>query len=286
MRRSSARGRWKGRRSPGIPRHGLSSSRPSPSTRHPRCGVASCISSSTAARTRVSCAPSRATAAASTCSARPSSGRRRASVRTGRAYPTEQLKRLWQLVLLQQFHDILPGTSIAWVHQDAERNYAAIAVELEQIIADSLRALVGEGHAQPRGQRGPARACLGRRAGDRRGGCGRTGHSRSRRTAGSCSTTARACDDRRPGGADVDHRPGERPRGRAGRSERRRLPVAPGHPDAVGCLGHRRALPPQRHRPPRGGRHRDRRRRRGDLAVPSARRRWCTASVSTRGREP
>ncbi|MFK4760453.1 alpha-mannosidase [Microbacterium sp. ZW T5_45] len=68
-----------------------------------------------------------------------------ASVRTGRAYPAADLKRLWQLVLLQQFHDILPGSSIAWVHQDAERNYAAIAVELEQIIADSLRALVGEG---------------------------------------------------------------------------------------------------------------------------------------------
>jgi len=48
-------------------------------------------------------------------------------------------------VLLQQFHDILPGTSIAWVHRDAERNYAAIATELEQIIADSLRALVGAG---------------------------------------------------------------------------------------------------------------------------------------------
>ncbi|WP_102192924.1 alpha-mannosidase [Microbacterium aurantiacum] len=68
-----------------------------------------------------------------------------ASVRTGLAYPADQLRRLWQLVLLQQFHDILPGTSIAWVHQDAERNYAAIAVELEQIIAGSLRALVGEG---------------------------------------------------------------------------------------------------------------------------------------------
>ncbi|MDQ1111323.1 alpha-mannosidase [Microbacterium testaceum] len=68
-----------------------------------------------------------------------------ATVRTGAAYPAEALRRLWRLVLLQQFHDILPGTSIAWVHRDAERNYAAIATELEQIIADSLRALVGTG---------------------------------------------------------------------------------------------------------------------------------------------
>ena len=27
---------------------------------------------------------------------------------------------LWQEVLTQQFHDILPGSSIAWVHADAE----------------------------------------------------------------------------------------------------------------------------------------------------------------------
>jgi alpha-mannosidase len=68
-----------------------------------------------------------------------------AAVRVGATYPAEALRRLWRLVLLQQFHDILPGTSIAWVHRDAERNYEAIATELEQIITDSLRALVGEG---------------------------------------------------------------------------------------------------------------------------------------------
>ncbi|WP_285136074.1 glycoside hydrolase family 38 C-terminal domain-containing protein [Microbacterium sp. lyk4-40-TSB-66] len=68
-----------------------------------------------------------------------------ATVRTGADYPAETFQRLWRLVLLQQFHDILPGTSIAWVHRDAERNYEAIAAELEQVIADSLRALVGHG---------------------------------------------------------------------------------------------------------------------------------------------
>ncbi|WDG18814.1 alpha-mannosidase [Microbacterium sp. Clip185] len=68
-----------------------------------------------------------------------------ATVRTGADYPAADLKRLWRLVLLQQFHDILPGSSIAWVHRDAERNYAAIAAELEQIIDRSLRALAGTG---------------------------------------------------------------------------------------------------------------------------------------------
>ena len=62
-----------------------------------------------------------------------------AAVRTAGefAYPAAELKRLWQLVLLQQFHDILPGSSIAWVHQDAERNYEAIAEALEAIISRS-----------------------------------------------------------------------------------------------------------------------------------------------------
>jgi alpha-mannosidase len=70
-----------------------------------------------------------------------------ATVRTGAAYPAERLRRLWRTVLLQQFHDILPGSSIAWVHREAERNYAAVAAELEEIVGESLRALVGEGDA-------------------------------------------------------------------------------------------------------------------------------------------
>ena len=38
-----------------------------------------------------------------------------AAVRSGQAYPYDELEELWQLVLLQQFHDILPGSAIAWV---------------------------------------------------------------------------------------------------------------------------------------------------------------------------
>lgn len=68
-----------------------------------------------------------------------------ATVKKGASYPAADLKRLWRLVLLQQFHDILPGSSIAWVHQDAERNYAAITAELEQIISSALTAALGTG---------------------------------------------------------------------------------------------------------------------------------------------
>ncbi|MCV7191701.1 alpha-mannosidase [Mycolicibacterium brumae] len=68
-----------------------------------------------------------------------------AAVRAGFDYPAAELEQIWRLVLLQQFHDILPGSSIAWVHRDAERNYAAIARRLEGIIDDATRALAGPG---------------------------------------------------------------------------------------------------------------------------------------------
>jgi alpha-mannosidase len=68
-----------------------------------------------------------------------------AAVRAGAAYPVEALTEAWHTVLLQQFHDVLPGTSIAWVHQEAERNYARVAAVLEDIIAASIAALAGSG---------------------------------------------------------------------------------------------------------------------------------------------
>ncbi|GAA2094293.1 glycoside hydrolase family 38 C-terminal domain-containing protein [Streptomyces albiaxialis] len=68
-----------------------------------------------------------------------------AAVRAGFAYPYGRLDRLWKTVLLHQFHDILPGSSIAWVHREAERTYAEVAAELEEIIGGAQRALAGEG---------------------------------------------------------------------------------------------------------------------------------------------
>ena len=49
-----------------------------------------------------------------------------------------ELDQLWKDVLVQQFHDILPGSSIAWVHDDAEAEHARIAGRLEVLIADAL----------------------------------------------------------------------------------------------------------------------------------------------------
>lgn len=42
---------------------------------------------------------------------------------------------LWKLLLLHQFHDIIPGTSIAWVYRDAARDHAAVMDGTARLIA-------------------------------------------------------------------------------------------------------------------------------------------------------
>ena len=68
-----------------------------------------------------------------------------AAVLAGTDYPYDALEQAWHTVLLQQFHDILPGTSIAWVYQDAERNYAQLADDAVGLITDAARSLLGTG---------------------------------------------------------------------------------------------------------------------------------------------
>lgn len=71
-----------------------------------------------------------------------------AAVRGLADYPADQLTRVWKTVLLQQFHDILPGSSIAWVHREAADNYALLEAELEELITHRLSLLGGDGDAE------------------------------------------------------------------------------------------------------------------------------------------
>ncbi|MFG2999911.1 alpha-mannosidase [Streptomyces sp. NPDC048340] len=66
----------------------------------------------------------------------------------GYAYPYEDLERIWKTVLLHQFHDILPGSSIAWVHREARATYASVRAELLGIVLAAQLALAGEGEEQ------------------------------------------------------------------------------------------------------------------------------------------
>ena len=68
-----------------------------------------------------------------------------AAVRLGEAYrhPAADLDRIWKQVLTHQFHDILPGSSIAWVHRETEQAHAEAAEELTALIDHAQRALAG-----------------------------------------------------------------------------------------------------------------------------------------------
>ena len=68
-----------------------------------------------------------------------------ASIYSGTQYPYEQIDSLWQTVLLHQFHDILPGTSIAWVHREVVARYAQVIKQAQALIAASQQALAGSG---------------------------------------------------------------------------------------------------------------------------------------------
>jgi alpha-mannosidase len=54
----------------------------------------------------------------------------------GAGRPSEELDALWKETLLHQFHDILPGSGIAWVHHDAEAAHARIAQAAERIAVE------------------------------------------------------------------------------------------------------------------------------------------------------
>ena len=57
----------------------------------------------------------------------------------GRSYPVEQLTSLWQTLLLHQFHDILPGSSIHSVYEAAHQQLTAALAEATKLQEDSLR---------------------------------------------------------------------------------------------------------------------------------------------------
>lgn len=56
-----------------------------------------------------------------------------AATRAGAAYPAEALDRLWKEVLLYQFHDILPGSSIKRVYDECSARYELILAELSAL---------------------------------------------------------------------------------------------------------------------------------------------------------
>ncbi len=60
------------------------------------------------------------------------------------AYPAAELEAAWKLVLLNQFHDIIPGSSVREVYEDSDKDYAEIIAVGERIVDQNLRKIAAK----------------------------------------------------------------------------------------------------------------------------------------------
>jgi alpha-mannosidase len=67
----------------------------------------------------------------------------------GLDYPTAELDRMWKLVLTNQFHDIIPGSSIDLVYQDSNVHYQDVLGSGAALRNQALVALLGRPAAAP-----------------------------------------------------------------------------------------------------------------------------------------
>ena len=68
-----------------------------------------------------------------------------ASLEQASSYPHDELLRHWKTLLTQQFHDIIPGSSINRVYAEAEAAYKKMQTALADISNTSLTLLAGNG---------------------------------------------------------------------------------------------------------------------------------------------
>ncbi len=57
----------------------------------------------------------------------------------GARYPRAEINRLWETVLLNQFHDIIPGSSIREVYEDSARDYAEVLGSAAKLREDAIQ---------------------------------------------------------------------------------------------------------------------------------------------------
>ena len=67
------------------------------------------------------------------------------SVAAGGQHPAGDLEALWKTLLLNQFHDILPGSSIDWVYEEAERDLSQVVERANAIAQQAVATISGSG---------------------------------------------------------------------------------------------------------------------------------------------
>lgn len=63
---------------------------------------------------------------------------------TGLAYPSEELYQAWETVLLNQFHDIIPGSSIKEVYDVSREQYEALLKKTGGLLNGALGAIASQ----------------------------------------------------------------------------------------------------------------------------------------------
>jgi alpha-mannosidase len=63
-------------------------------------------------------------------------------VTCSQAYPHSELQKLWEVLLTNQFHDIIPGSSIGEVYQDSTRDYELILSQAGELRDAALQMLL------------------------------------------------------------------------------------------------------------------------------------------------
>ena len=64
-----------------------------------------------------------------------------ASLTSGAVYPKERIQNAWEIICLNQFHDIIPGSSIKKVYEDSKEQYEEILAEGSAIKQNALNAI-------------------------------------------------------------------------------------------------------------------------------------------------
>lgn len=63
---------------------------------------------------------------------------------TGHPYPQDQINQAWETICLNQFHDIIPGSSIKKVYEDSKDQYEAILAQGQDLKTKALQQITGQ----------------------------------------------------------------------------------------------------------------------------------------------
>ncbi len=74
-----------------------------------------------------------------------------ATIKTGLSYPLGKIEEAWKILLFNQFHDILPGSSITPVYKDADKDHAWIAGQCKEVTDTAMASIMKDADTSGQG---------------------------------------------------------------------------------------------------------------------------------------